>query len=560
MACCGDNAAYISAAEFNINQSDDHILSGIYAEKPAVVGFSCYIWNIVLIERLLPDIRKLLPGVLVVLGGPEAAYNGDRFLYRQLCDFVATGEGEANFPQIADAVIRAEPDAAGMDRGNPEFRRFLIKKIAEEHIDGVNYLHEGRIIQNPPVLAGFGNLPFGYAQYGIGGHIVYYESARGCYNGCAYCLAGAGGMGGVRYKPVDAVKDELGILIKKGAKLVKFTDRTFNADKKRAMEIWRFLSERRGGCVFHFEIGADLLDAETLAMLKSVGTGVFQFEIGVQTTDARTLETIGRRTDLHRLFDNVRVLKSFGNIRLHLDLIAGLPGEDFATFARSFDDVYALGPDHLQLGFLKALPGTALFNDAAKHGIAYRETAPYEVLFTTKLPYGDIIKLKRIEDVFGRLYNTRSFTAVLKYARTRYNSAFRFYEEFTYVYETRGLFTRTPAKLDIYDAVREFLTARFSGDAGLIQELVKFDILLTDNVKSIPFDNNDNEACRDAIRALLKSKNDAAGKRTRAEQFTYNIGEWHSGVASIIKEEPNFCLFTYPRAAGEGTRYEIIKT
>jgi len=559
MACCGENAD-ISSTEFNVNQPDDYILSEIYNKQPAAVGFSCYIWNILMIERLLPDIRTLLPGAFIILGGPEAAYNGDKFLLNGLCDLIATGEGEANFPRIADVVVRAAQEASGINRDSPGFRRRILQKIVGADIDGVNHLDGGRIIKKPPVPADFANLPFAYDNYETGDNIIYYESSRGCFNNCAYCLAGTGAVYPVRYKPVEKVKYELGVLIKKGVRLVKFTDRTFNADKTHAMEIWRFLSENHGGCAFHFEIGADLLDNDMLALLKDVKKGVFQFEIGIQTTNARTLSLIGRRTDVPRLFENVRVLKKYGNIRLHLDLIAGLPGEDYNSFARSFDDAYALGPDHLQLGFLKLLPGTALHANAAEHGIVYRETAPYEVLYTNALPYGDLLKLKRIEDVFGRLYNARSFTAVLKYTQTRYDSAFRFFGEFTFFYDARGFNTRTPSKLQLFDIVRDFLSSRFPKDAELIQELVKFDVLLMDNIKSAPYWDYDNvnENDREKIRTLLKSVNDAAGRRARAEKFVYNIGDWLTG-AGALKKEPHFCLFVYPRTAGEETRFTIYK-
>ena len=538
-ASCGGCTERVELVELTINDREDRILSTLYEKNPAALAFSCYIWNIELIKKLLPELRKLLPDTKIILGGPEAAYGDDAPLVSGLCDVVACGEGEENFPTLAGLALNGRMDEENLS-----------------HVNGIKYMSSGVVAANPVKRAAFGELPFAYGDYIPDGRIVYYESSRGCPFGCTYCMSGA--ERGVRYRPLDKVKCELKELIDKNVKLVKFVDRTFNAEGARAAEIWRFLMDEPNTTAFHFEIAADLLDDGALTLLKDARAGLFQFEIGVQSANPEALGAVRRKTDLARLSRNVSELKKSGNIRLHLDLIAGLPGEGYASFAHSFDFVYSLGPHHIQLGFLKLLPGTGLRAEAASRGIVHRDAAPYEVLYTRDISYAELVKLKRVEEAVGLVYNSGAFKTFLRYAAGWFGSAFDFYESFADFCFSRGASGRSAGRAGLTLMLYEYAASRF-GEPYLMKDLLKFDACLSGDHKFEAFwppERTDAKKPEEARRAARKFA--ANGRRVHIEAFSCNVAEWADGTAPVLREKANQCAFVYPTEAGGAVRYEIL--
>lgn len=377
----------IPFVEFNINQDSHHVLGTILSYRAEIVAFSCYIWNACYVLRLAEDLKKVCPGTIVVFGGPEASFHAEEMLAHWFVDYVVCGEAEESLNELLKEFKQGSAvktrgvlyKEAGMIKGNGEYRM----------IDNMNLLPA----------------PFSAGDKYDENKIYYYESSRGCPFSCAYCMSG-NLKGAVREKPLGQVKYELNLFVKHGVRLVKFTDRTFNANKERAKNIIRFILEETGDTCFHFEVALDLMDDEMLSLLRSAPAGKIQLEAGVQSTNARTLEAVMRRMKLDRLKENARAILDSSNIHLHLDLIAGLPYESLNRFRMSFNEIYSLYPDALQLGFLKLLPGTTLRREAGKYGIIYRSYAPYEVICTNDISAQELLFLKGIEEMLNRYYNT----------------------------------------------------------------------------------------------------------------------------------------------------------
>lgn len=467
----------IDIAEYTINQRCEFILQEIYKQDPDILGFSCYIWNFELIKRLCNEIKKILPDTIIVLGGPEVSFNANEVLKSTDADLVVMGEGEEIFSNL---ILKLH--------NNPILNENSILDVL-----GVAYKINEKIIINecafPPQMD---NLPFVYEDIQDLNHkIIYYESSRGCPFRCQYCLSGAGSK--VRTLSLDRVFSDLKFFLDKKVRQVKFVDRTFNFNKKYALAIWKFLHENDNGYTnFHFEIAAELLDDEIIDFLKCVRKGFFQFEIGVQSTNPKTLEHIKRITKINELRVIIKKLQEPNNIHLHLDLIIGLPYEDYKTFSKSFNDVYALSPDQLQVGFLKLLKGSGLYQNKDKYVIVCSEYAPYEVLYTADLPYSDLIKLKMIEEMVETYYNSNRFILLIKYLVSLFDSPFSMFESLAQFYTDNNYYVMSHNNVEYYNILYRFFKTLNRGDENLYKWYAKFDIYSHEKAKKLPeWLNND---------------------------------------------------------------------
>jgi radical SAM superfamily enzyme YgiQ (UPF0313 family) len=418
----------IEIAEYTIKDPAMHITADLYRRKPDVVGFSCYIWNIEETITVIDMLRKVLPDVRIVLGGPEVSYDTEYWMERlDAVDFIVMGEGEETFHHLL-TEIRGEgkfhyvfgaayrkmlPDGTREIRINPPRPKADLTKMPSPH----------RLPEDRPHLKN---------------RIVYFETSRGCPFSCQFCLSSI--ETGVRYYDLEQTKADLLYLIESGARLIKFVDRTFNIRRDYALELFRFLIDNHNGCVFQFEITADIMRPEVLEFLaEHAPPGIFRFEIGVQSTNDPTNEAVMRRQNFAKLSRTVTTIRDSGKIAQHLDLIAGLPHEDYGTFRKTFNDVFALRPEELQLGFLKMLRGTGLRRDAAKYGYVYMERAPYEILSNDVLSFGDIVRIKRVEDVLEKYWNAHRMDRTLLYLAFRvFESPFDFFQQFGDYWEERG--------------------------------------------------------------------------------------------------------------------------
>lgn len=479
-AYSGDYGKHCKIIELTINHSDEEILREIYKEKADVIAFSCYIWNIETINRITKELKKVQPEAELWLGGPEVSYDAKDFLrlHKELKGIII-GEGEQTFLELLQYYAE----------GNKELGD--IKGIAyRRNISGVESPYEeGDIIITPPrELLDFRELPFPYDDIlAFQNRIIYYESSRGCPFSCSYCLSSVDKT--LRFRSIDLVKKELGIFLEHKVPQVKFVDRTFNCNKEHAMAIWQFIKENDNGVTnFHFEISADLLTPEEIDFLSTLRPGQIQFEIGVQTTNPETVKAIHRRMNLDKLKANVLKLKESRNIHQHLDLIAGLPLENLSVFEKSFQYVYSLKPDQLQLGFLKVLKGAAMESDSKTYGIVYRDTAPYEVLYTGHMSYDDILLLKGICEMVEVYYNSGQFTYSIEFLEHFYLSPMKLYQELSQYYEEMGYHMLSHNRLRRYEILLEFFKRR--GQTGELvacfEGILLLDLYLRENLKGRP--------------------------------------------------------------------------
>lgn len=469
----------VDILEFTINQSTDFIASEIYKLKKELIGFSVYIWNIK--ETLLIcEILKLVnPDVKIFLGGPEVSYDMKEVMEKyDYIDFVIYGEGEETFREFVEVNLNEVKDYEG--------------------IEGLVYRDGKEIVINKerPLIRNLDKIPSPYENITdeFKNKIVYYESSRGCPFGCKFCLSST--IRGVRYFDIERVKRDLKNLIEMKVKQVKFVDRTFNANKKYSREIMEFLiKEDPKEINFHFEVTAHLIDDETLNFLKTVKEGLFQFEIGVQSTNEKTIKAIGRTTDFEILSRVTKKINSFNNIHQHLDLIAGLPYEDYDSFKRSFNDVYNLKPEKLQLGFLKLLKGSELRLNEKLYGYKYIDEPAYEVLENDFISYSDILKLKTIEDLVEKYYNEENFKNTLEFVISNYcSSPFDFYEMFSNFWTTNGYHTVSHSKNKLYKILFNFIDENTFEDNITIYNLLKYDYIFNNKSTKLPFKFEDDKS------------------------------------------------------------------
>ncbi len=454
--------------EYTINQPKDEILKDIYGSGADVVCFSCYIWNISFVRELIRDLAKILPETAFWAGGPEVSYDAEKFLTEMPeVTGVLVGEGEKTFHDLLEYYIDGK-GSLGEIRG-----------IA--YRDGEEIRHNGwRELMN------LSEIPFVYQHLEeFENRIIYYESSRGCPFSCSYCLSSIDKK--LRFRDLELVKKELQFFLDHKVPQVKFVDRTFNCKHEHAMAIWKYILEHDNGVTnFHFEVSADLLRDEEMDLMAKMRPGLIQLEIGVQSTNQETIRAIHRHMDLDKLERCVDRVHSFRNIHQHLDLIAGLPYEDYDTFHRSFNDVYQMKPDQLQLGFLKVLKGSLMKEEAEKYGIVHKEKEPYEVLSTKWLPYGDVLKLKAVESMVEVYYNSGQFQHTLEYLVPLAKDAFTFYESLGAFYEKKGYSEISHSRMRRYEILLEYLQEETDVSVEKASQKMLYDLYLREKLKKRP--------------------------------------------------------------------------
>lgn len=545
----------IEIAEYTINQNTENILADIYRHRPDIAAFSCYIWNWNTIQELLPELPKLLPDTRLWLGGPEVSFHAEKILaqYTQLTG-IMVGEGEETFTQLV--------------------RFYHAPKGQLQDIPGL-VLPQGRT--QPRELTDMSKLPFLYEDLGkFQNRIIYYESQRGCPFRCAYCLSAIDKS--VRLRDIETVKKELQYFLDHKVSQVKFIDRTFNCNAAHALTIWRYLLENDNGVTnFHFEIAADLMTEDELEVLKQMRPGLIQLEIGVQSTNEQTLHAINRYMSLEHLRQVVDKIHSFHNIHQHLDLIAGLPYEDYDSFVTSFNDVYAMRPQQLQLGFLKVLKGSPIEEKAEEYGIVYNSRPPYEVLYSRWLPYDDVLRLKGIEEMVELYYNSCQFTHTLPVLEKEFSSPFALYEALSQYYEEKGYYINTPARAYRYQVLLEFAQQKAPARSELYAQLLTFDMYLRENLKSRPAfalcwqqGEEEKEQVRAFYRQEAQTPQYLTGyegyqpqqlmKMTHIEYFTYPV--WQQNMKMTQLSQKTAILFDYQKRdplTYDAAYYMVIK-
>ena len=478
---------HILLGEYTINQTKDEILKEIYRSGAEVVCFSCYIWNISFVRELIFDLKKILPGTAFWVGGPEVSFDAENFLKEMpQVTGVMVGEGEETFLELA--------------------RYYIEKKGTLADIRGIAFRENGEIFHNGwREVMDLSRVPFAYEQTeDFANRIIYYESSRGCPFSCSYCLSSIDKK--LRFRNLELVKKELQFFLDKKVPQVKFVDRTFNCKHDHAMEIWKYILEHDNGVTnFHFEISADLLREEELELMSRMRPGLIQLEIGVQSTNPDTIRAIHRNMDLKKLEASVARVKSFGNIHQHLDLIAGLPCEDYESFRRSFEQVYRMKPDQLQLGFLKVLKGTSMYHEAQKYEILYKEKEPYEVLSTAWLSYEDILKLKMVESMVEVYYNSGQFRKTLSWIETFYQEMFSFYESLGAYYEEKGYEEISHSRLRRYEILLEFLKEKTQLPVNTASQHMVYDLYLREKLKKRPVFAMDQKPYEASVRNYRKA-------------------------------------------------------
>ncbi|MDK0694264.1 DUF4080 domain-containing protein [Clostridium perfringens] len=517
--------------EFSINDRVENILEGIIEEKPDVVAFSCYIWNMEFVNRLAELIKLVDPNIEILYGGPEVSYEGKEFLENHEGEYVIVGEGEKTF------------------------REFVLYKLGEgkiEDIKGLNYKRDGKVFENPkrPEMD-MNELVFPYTyEEDINNKIVYYEASRGCPFKCKYCLSSV--MHGVRFLDVERVKKELKYFMEKGLKLVKFVDRTFNCNREYTVELLKYLSEQDTETRFHFEVAADLLTEEQIEILNNAPKGRFQLEVGVQTTNNEVLHNINRYITYENIKEKVLKVAAGKNVMQHLDLIAGLPGEDLESFKKSFNDVHAIRPDEIQLGFLKLLKGSSMREEAEKWGIVYSPYAPYEIIRSKDISYEELLLLKKVEAMVDKYYNSCKFNNVIKFFLNIYDKPFDFYYDLAMFFEEKGNFKRSIGNVEYYKILLDFYLEKIGGeDEGLFKEVLKFDYLCFNKKRWLPdflvrtITKDDEQNIKDSFDRQMPFK------KAHIEKFEIDIinyiknGEINFEPKYLIFDEMNFDYDSY---------------
>lgn len=507
----------IETVEYNINQDLAQISADLSARKPQVLGLSCYIWNITQVLQIVSDLRLVHPHLTVVLGGPEVSFDVDYWLkeYPEI-DFIVAGEGEEAWP----AFLALWQEMGG----RPELSQL-------QSIPGLAFRWDGHVYQNPVKYVDLAKVPAPYTDLaGLENRIVYYETTRGCPFRCAYCLSSV--MGPVRKFPLDRCKDELKRLAEAGCEQIRFVDRTFNFDPDRAFELIQFMIELHTTTRFQLEVSGDILTPKLLELLRDAPEGRLQFEIGVQSTNPATLAAVSRRQDLAELAQKVSFLTSQTKVRVLLDLIAGLPEESFARFGESFDFVYGLKPHRIHLGFLKLLRGSRLREEAGQFGCIYSQRAPYEVLQTNHISYGELAHLHVIEDLVERYFNSHRFEKTLAYLTQQFASPFWFFDDFAHRWKGRDYHWVNHSLHGLYRIVLELYGQAFPQ----VEEYLRWDFRLREPKRPTPawlggaqHRKRENELIRSGVITQLVPELEGCppremGRRIFVEEFDFGSG------------------------------------
>lgn len=524
-AYCRAFADHIELAEYTINQQEDEILKDLYRKKPEILCFSCYIWNISFIKELIRNVKKILPDTVIWAGGPEVSYDAEQFLEEMPEVFgVMCGEGEETFRELTQYYVNLE--------------RNTEKGTELEKIDGIVF-RKGKEIQKtaPRAILDMDTLVFPYQDMELFHHrIIYYESSRGCPFSCSYCLSSIDKK--LRFRSTKLVKQELQFFLDNQVPQVKFVDRTFNCKKEHALEIWRYIQEHDNQVTnFHFEIAADLLTEEEIALIHTMRPGLIQLEIGVQSTNEDTIREIRRKTSFEKISQKVRQVQAGKNVHQHLDLIAGLPLEGYDSFRKSFDDVYGLRPQQLQLGFLKVLKGSYMYEKREEYGCVYKQREPYEVLSTNWLSYGEICRLKGIEDMVEVYYNSGQFTRTIEALEKEFSDTFAMYEALADFYEKKGYFGISHTRIRRYEILLEFLEEQGKEDLAYFRERMVFDLYARENLKTRPVWAGEQKLYKEQIQNFYRKEAEEPRllrqyggyqprqleKMTHLEVFTYDV-------------------------------------
>lgn len=490
----------IAIAEYTINQQTNDILMDIYKKKPDIICFSCYIWNLTYVEQIIRELRKLKSSIPIWVGGPEVSYDAKDVLNRMPeVTGVMFGEGEETFLELMQYYHGEE------------------KKLRD--IKGIAYRDEdGEVVENEwRTVIDLSTVPFVYEDMEDFKHkIIYYESSRGCPFSCSYCLSSVDKC--LRFRALELVKKELQFFIDAEVPQVKFVDRTFNCNHKHAMEIWKYLLEHDKGITnFHFEVAADLLNEEELGLIEQMRPGLIQLEIGVQSTNETTIKEIRRTMKFSEVSRIVKRIKQNKNVHQHLDLIAGLPYEDLESFKKSFDDVYRLYPEQLQLGFLKVLKGSYMEEQKETYELAYQSLPPYEVLRTKWLSYEDVLELKMVEEMVEVYYNSGQFAYTLRQLETEFDSPYQMYHELGIYYEMNQLNMMSHSRVKRYEILFDFIKERKTQKEELYRQLLVFDLYLRERVKSRPAFAGEYTVSKELKREQ--------GKTSHIEKFSYLVAD-----------------------------------
>ena len=507
--------------EFTINQQKDQILKGIYEAKPDLLCFSCYIWNLSYVEEIIEDIKKILPKITIWAGGPEVSYDAPQFLKRHPeVDGIMCAEGEKTLTELIRYYESEKSQGKSLDE-----------------INGIVY-QENRTIHQTPLrdIMNMDDLVFPYEDLKDFEHkIIYYESSRGCPFSCSYCLSSIDKK--LRFRSFSLVEKELEFFLAHKVPQVKFVDHTFNCKKSHAIAIWTYIKEHDNGITnFHFEVAADLLTEDEIALIQTMRPGLIQLEIGVQSTNEKTLAEIHRKTDFEEITRKVKAVQKGENVHQHLDLIAGLPYENYESFGHSFNDVYALKPEQLQLGFLKVLKGSYMAKAAEGYGCVHKAKPPYEVLGTRWLSYKEILKLKGVEEMVEVYYNSGQFQKTIRAMEHLFETAFSMYEELADFYEKNGYNEISHTRIRRYEILQEFLQEK-EANLEYFKQLMIFDLYARENMKTRPQWANDLSAYKMQILDFYKKEEenpelltDYQGyqarqtiKMTHIEVFTYDV-------------------------------------
>lgn len=508
--------------EFSINDREEKILEEIIKERPNVVAFSTYIWNIEMIRRLSNLIKLVDESIEIVYGGPEVSYDSQNILKELNGEYIIEGEGEKTY------------------------REFVEYKLGERDIKsirGLYYKENGEVYSNGKrPLMNMNEIVFPYEEdENLDNKIVYYEASRGCPFNCKYCLSST--THGVRFLDVERVKKELKYFIDKEVRLVKFVDRTFNCNHKFTMVIWEFLINQETKTQFHFEISADILKEAELELLRKAPKDRFQFEVGVQTTNDEVLNKINRFVNFSDIKEKVDELLKIRNIKQHLDLIAGLPGEDYNSFKKSFNDVYSIAPEEIQLGFLKLLRGSSMREEAQEYGMKYSPYPPYEILKTKDISYEELIKLKKVEEMVDKYYNSQKFNNIIKYFINKFDTPFDFYYELGDYFDKKGYFNRNIGNSEYYRVFLDFNMEILKEDNFILKEILRYDYLNFNKKRGIPdflgrgIDKKEEEEIKGKLREEYSFKN------YYLEGFNINIKKFIE--SSIVIKEKDYYLFGY---------------
>ena len=532
-ACAGEYKSQIELAEFTINNQKDYILEEIYKRKPDILCFSVYIWNLDYVESVAREFKKICPDTPVWVGGPEVSYEVEDFLASHPeIDGVMIGEGEETFREVC-----------GYYAGNREL----------DGIQGIAYRdNNGICVTESRAIMDMSRIPFCYdTMEDFSNRIIYYESSRGCPFSCSYCLSSVDKS--LRFRDTELVKKELLFFINQKVPQIKFVDRTFNCNHAHAMEIWRFIKDHDNGVTnFHFEISADLINEEELKLISDMRPGLIQLEIGVQSTNEVTIKEIHRTMKLERLKEVVRAIQSGANVHEHLDLIAGLPYEDYDSFAKSFDEIYELKPNQLQLGFLKVLKGSFMYEHAKEYGIIYHDRPPYEVLSTKWISFDDVLRIKKVEEMLEVYYNSGQFEITMKLMDVLYDSAFDFFQRLGDFYEEKGYLAMSHSRIRRCEILLEFMQAELQTKADgmkrsdivkMLEEALIFDLYYRENCKSRP-----GWAVDAASFKKMTHRYCAKGKLSHVEPFHYRFPDKKQrsiDTLPVREKEPVWVLFHY---------------